>query len=507
MPAQNSCLAVEAAEPAATEESARRALGIAVGLLRAGELDRAERAFARIERQDFHSGEASFFLGLIHQRRNDLDGAIQFYERSLRLIPDLAEASNNLGVILQTRGNFSRAEACFREAVQNMPDYVEAYNNLGNALQDQGRFEESLPAYRQALRLRPGDLDVYKHLGNALRALGRFEEAIACYDQGLRIAPDHSLLHTSRGMVHIQTGNLPDGFADLEWRLRDHVLPTAGLPQPVWDGSPLQGRTLLILAEQGLGDTLQFIRFATQASRLGGRVIVACPQVLARVVATCPGVDGVVAEGCPPPDFSCHVPVMSLPRILGTTLESIPAEIPYLRPDPERLDHWRSELGATDGFKIGIVWQGNPAHSRDRERSCRLSRFEPLARIPGVRLFSLQKNHGLEQLQEVAGRFTVTELGSRLDDLADTAAVMRWLDLVISVDSAPAHLAGALGVPVWLVLPSVCDWRWMTDHDDTPWYPSMRLRRQRRFGDWNDLFARLAHELSYIVSSSRDSLG
>ena len=174
---------------------------------------------------------------------------------------------------------------------------------------------------------------------------------------------------------------------------------------------------------------------------------------------------------------------------------------------PSLVDRWRAELGGIKEFKIGIVWQGNPTHTKDRERSFRLEQLEPVARVPGVRLFSLQKNFGLDQLDEVADRFAVTELGSRLHDLEDTAAVMRNLDLVISVDSAPAHLAGALGVPVWLVLPFVCDWRWMTDRDDTPWYPTMRLCRQHRFGDWNELFTRLAHELSFLTRSVQDRSG
>ena len=225
-------------------------------------------------------------------------------------------------------------------------------------------------------------------------------------------------------------------------------------------------------------------------------MVVACAQALARILATCPGVDAVISEGSPLPEFSCHAAVMSLARILGTTLETIPGEVPYLFAEPSLVDRWRAELGGIEEFKVGVVWQGNPNHTKDRERSFRLAQLEPVARVPGVRLFSLQKNFGLDQLEEVSDRFAVTELGSRLDDLVDTAAVMRNLDLVISVDSSPAHLAGALGVPVWLVLPFVCDWRWMTDRDDTPWYPTMRLFRQRRFGDWDELFARLARELA-----------
>ncbi|MGC8641928.1 MAG: tetratricopeptide repeat protein [Isosphaeraceae bacterium] len=507
MPAQDGCLVVAPPAHDANRRSTRQALANAAGFLHAGDLARAEQAFTRIAQEDPTSAEACFFLGLIHQQRGELENAALHYERALRLAPDLAEASNNLGVVFQSQRNHESAEACFREAIRLMPDYAEAYNNLGNVLQDQGRFAEAVTAYRQALRFRPRYLEAFKHLGNALRALGRLDEAIACYDEGLRLAPDHSLLHTSRAMVLIQLGDLPGGFAEVEWRLRDEHFPTDGLPQPVWDGSPLEGRTLLICAEQGLGDTLQFIRYASHAKRLGGRVIVACSQALARIVATCPDVDGVVTDGSPLPEYSCHAPVMSLPRILGTTLETIPREVPYLCPDAALVNRWRQELKGIKEFKVGIVWQGNPVHTRDRERSFRLASLEPVARVSGVRLFSLQKNFGLEQLDEAADRFVVTELGSRLHDLVDTAAVMRNLDLVVTIDSAPAHLAGAIGVPVWMVLPFISDWRWMSDRDDTPWYPTMRLFRQRRFGDWNELFARLAHELSILARSVEDRRG
>jgi Tfp pilus assembly protein PilF len=502
MPAQDGCFVVEA--PVRTT---RQALATAARHLRAGEIPHAEQAFSEIAREDPSSGEARFFLGLISQHRQDLEAAILHYEQALRLTPDLAEASNNLGVILQSKGVLDEAESFFREAIRRMPDYAEAHNNLGNVLQDQGRFEESVTAYRQALRFRPGYLEVFKHLGNALRALGRLDDAIACYDEGLRLAPNHSLLHTSRAMVRIQMGDLPRGFAEVEWRLRDHQLPTDGLPQPAWDGSPLNGQTLLICAEQGLGDTLQFIRFATEVSRLGGRVVVACDRALARIAGTCAGVDEVVTQGSPLPEFSCHAAVMSLPRILGTTLATIPCEIPYLVAEPRLVDRWRIELSGIEELKVGVVWQGNPNHTKDRERSFRLAQLEPVARVPAVRLFSLQKNFGLEQLDEISDRFVVTELGSRLPDLVDTAAVMRNLDLVISVDSAPAHLAGALGVPVWLVLPYISDWRWMTDRDDSPWYPTMRLFRQSRFGDWKELFERLARELSVLTRTVPDRRG
>jgi Tfp pilus assembly protein PilF len=481
-------------------KASRRDLLDVSRLIQAGAMKAAEIACRQILHYDRTSAESWFFLGLIHQDRQDWAGAGDYYREAIRLDPFLAEAHNNLGVVLQRQEQFQHAERCYREALRLEPDYPEALNNLGNVLLDTGRFEEAEAAYRQALRQQPGYVEAIKHLGNALRAQGRLAEAIECYNQGLALAPDHVLLHTARAMVWIQMGDFACGWPECEWRLRGAEPPIPHGDRPVWDGSPLAGRTIVIYSEQGLGDTLQFIRFATEAARRGGNVVVFSTPILARILASCPGVKAVVTDPRSLPHFACYAPVMSLPRILGTTLETIPADPPYLAPEPAAKAAWEAELSAKEGFKIGVVWQGNPIHTKDRERSFRLAQLAPVTNVPGVRLFSLQKNFGLEQLDEVAGRFEVTELGSRLHDFVDTAAVMQQLDLVISADSSPAHLAGALGIQVWMALPYICDWRWMSDRADTPWYPTMRLFRQRRFGDWDEVFARMAGELGPLVA-------
>jgi Tfp pilus assembly protein PilF len=499
MSARNGGATVDLPVHAAAGTTAREALWRARRSLQAGDSDRAEHELRQLLLRDEGCAEAWFFLGVISQRQGSPVEAIKRYENALRLVPDLAEAHNNLGVVLEEQGSVREAEAHFREAIGLMEDYPEAHNNLGNALQDQGRFTEALPAYRRALELRPGYLDAFKHLGNALRVLGRLDEAIDCYSNALRLAPDHVLLHMSRAMVWIQMGDLVRGWNECEWRLRADDSPIPKFAQPVWDGSALDGQSILIHAEQGLGDTIQFIRYVPMIAARGGRVIVACSPLLRGITGSCPGVAQVVTTGDPLPDFACYAPVLSLPRILGTTLQTIPARVPYLYADRERIARWRSELGAIEGIKLGIVWQGNPQHTRDRERSFRLAQLEPLARVTGVRLFSLQKNAGTDQIAAVANRFPVTDLGSRLEDFVDTAAALCSLDLVISPDSSPAHLAGALGVPVWLALPYVADWRWMSDRDDSPWYPTMRLFRQRRFGDWDEVFQRLAAELTALT--------
>jgi hypothetical protein len=332
-----------------------------------------------------------------------------------------------------------------------------------------------------------------------LQAQGRLDEAVAWFTLALERTPELGSVHMNYALACLQRGDFARGWTEYEWRFhcREHPILAQGMPP--WDGSPLHGRSILLWAEQGLGDSIQFIRYAPAVARRGGRVIVSCPRLLVRILATCPGVAQAIPEGAPQTDFDCHAPLMSLPRIFGTTVDTIPAEVPYLEADLALATLWRDELARFGGFRIGIAWQGNPDHKKDRHRSFRLARFQPLASVPGVRLFSLQKGPGTEQLDELAGRFPVTDLGGRLDDFTDTAALVQNLDLVITPDTSLAHLAGALGVPVWVMIPFASDWRWLLGREDTPWYPSMRLFRQRRWGDWDEVFSRMARELSAIA--------
>jgi hypothetical protein len=269
--------------------------------------------------------------------------------------------------------------------------------------------------------------------------------------------------------------------------------------RPRWDGAPLAGRTILLHAEMGLGDTLQFVRYADAVRRRGGRVILACQRPLARLLDGCPGVDLLVPQDAPPPPFDVYAPLMSLPGLLGTTADAIPAPVPYLAADPDLVARWRGAVAGDDALKVGVAWQGNPQHPKDRERSFPLAALAAVAAVPGVRLYSLQKGPGAEQLADPHLPFTVHDLGGRLDEEAgpfrDTAAVLTLLDLVIAADSALAHLAGALAVPAWVALPMAADWRWMVARDDTPWYPTLRLFRQAAWGDWGGVFDRMAAAL------------
>jgi hypothetical protein len=330
-------------------------------------------------------------------------------------------------------------------------------------------------------------------------ALGDAAGGLTAFAEALRLRPDYPKARTNRALALLQTGDYEQGWREYEWRWRTDDFTLRDFGRPRWDGSSLKGRVILLHAEQGLGDTLQFIRYAPLVQQRGGVVVVEAPPRLLPLLGRCPGIDRLVARGAALPEFDVEAPLLSLPALFGTTAATIPAPIPYLSTDPQRGEHWSVELRALAEFKVGIAWQGSPTYRGDRQRSVPLRHFEPLARVPGVRLVNLQKGHGSEQLESVAANWGVVDLGPRLDEGAgafeDTAAVMAQLDLVICSDTSVAHLAGALGVATWLALPLACDWRWGQKGETTPWYPAMRLFRQKHWGNWDEVFARMAAEL------------
>ncbi len=440
-------------------------------------------------------------LGTVLLEQGQLAEAVKYYHEALRLKPDYAGAYNNLGKALQDQGQLAEAVAQYREALRLKPDHAGAYNNLGNALQEQGQLAEAVAQYQEAIRVKPDFADAHNNLGNALQEQGQLAEAVAQYREALRLKPDHAEAHFSLGVTWLLAGDLEKGWPEYEWRWQLKLFSRFKnrFSQPLWDGSPLEGRAILLHAEQGMGDTIQFVRYAPLVKSKGGTVIMECQKPLLQLLTGCAGIDRLVAQDADLPVFDVHAPLPSLPRIFGTKLASIPARIPYLFADPDLVEHWHRELIPIRAFKIGITWQGMPAYKRDRQRSYKLAVFAPLARLEGVRLFSLQVGPGSEQLADNADQFSITDLGSRLETFADTAAVLKNLDLVITVDTAVAHCAGALGVPVWVALPFAPDWRWLLDRDDSPWYPCMRLFRQKRWGDWDEVLQRITEEVQKLL--------
>lgn len=363
-------------------------------------------------------------------------------------------------------------------------------------LHQAGQFSEAEQNYRQILAAAPQHYELYNDLGAVLVDQGRISEALECFDQCLAAFPEYVEAHVNRAINRLLTGDYERGLPEYEWRFRFPHFPPRRFGQPVWDGSPLAGKTILLHAEQGLGDTLASLRFVRRVVESGGRVIVECQRPLKELITQSCDQPLVVAKGEPLPGFDVHAPLMTLPGILGVTPATVSANVPYLQADEELVSHWRARLNDVAGRRIGIAWQGNPEHPLDRRRSTPLASFAPLAGIDGVTLVSLQKGPGTEQLASAG--FPVTQLDAFDEErgaFVDTAAIMRTLDLVITTDTAIAHLAGALGVPVWVTLSKVPDWRWMLDRDDSPWYPSARLFRQHAAGEWHIAFQQVAAQL------------
>jgi predicted O-linked N-acetylglucosamine transferase (SPINDLY family) len=473
----------------------------------AGNVREAEVLYRQVLQIDPRHPGALHLLGVLASQAGRYDHSIAYISEALRLLPNYAEAHNNLGFAFQKQGDYVRALECYQRALQLKPDSAEIHFNVGTVLRELNRLPEALASFRRAVQNKPGYAEAHGNLGAALQDLGQFQEGLAEIDHALQLNPNNAEAHVNRALNFLLHADFQRGWPEYEWRW--HVgsadLVQRKFPQPLWDGSSITGKRILLYSDQGVGDTIQMIRYAAVLQKQGGHVLFECPQRLFRLLRTCPGINEFVPPMGPrgtSPTFDVHAPLMSLPGIMKTNLGNIPGGVPYLSADAGLRGYWRTELSRFPGFRIGIAWQGNPKHKGDCFRSLSLALFEPLARIEGVRLISLQKGLGTEQLGQVHGRFPVIDLGVGMDETAgafmDTAAVMKQLDLIITSDTSIAHLAGALGVPVWLALSLVPDWRWLLQREDSPWYPSMRLFRQSTWGDWPEVFARISAALQQL---------
>jgi tetratricopeptide (TPR) repeat protein len=422
------------------------------------------------------------------------------FRHALALRPDYVEALNNLGLSLTEANRPDEAVPYLAHAVRLRPGFVEAHNNLGIALDALGRADQAEAAFKDALRLAPANPDTHVNLANTYKAAGRLPEALACYQLALWLRPDAPSARFNRALALLQAGDFAAGWAEYEWRLqRPPAQSRCPSDRPAWDGRDPAGRTVLLWAEQGLGDAVQFARYAPLVRARGARVVLFVPGLLAPVLRTLAGIDGIVVEGDPVPPHDLHCPLMSLPHRFGTTPDTVPAGVPYLAAPRDAAGRWAARLVSLSGFKVGVYWQGNPHHAWDRHRSVRLADLEPLARVPGVRLVSLQQGPGRDQLRPAEGTPPVFDLGPEYSSFDDLAGSVAAVDLVVCVDTAVAHLAGALGRPTWMLVSKMADWRWMQDRPDTPWYPTVRLFRQRRLGDWADVIDRVVERLKAIA--------
>jgi len=508
---------------------ARLNCGIALHAL--GRLEEALASFDHVLAVKPGYAVAHYNRAIVLQALGRLEDALAGYAQAVRLKPDYAAAFNAQGQVLQTLKRPEEALASYGQAVRIDPGYAEAFNNQGNALQDLRRWEEALACYDQALRLKPGYAEALHNRGAALQHLDRPQEAVACYDQALRLKPGYAEAHCNRGaalqelgqaqaalasyaqalrlkpgyadahfnesLARLLTGDFARGWEEYEWRWRAAAFPSPrrDIPQPLWLGQePLQGKTILLHAEQGLGDTIQFCRYAKRVAEQGATVWLEVPAPLKALLTTLEGVGGIVAAGEPLPAFDYHCPLMSLPLACRTTLANIPAAASYLRADPGLAKRWQARLGGAALPRIGLVWSGGTAFKNDRNRSIPLSQFSKLP-TPQAQFASLQKELREADRAELERHPEIAHYGDELFDFAETAALIANLDLVVAVDTAVAHLAAALGKPVWLLLPFCPDWRWLLDRDDSPWYPTVRLFRQDTPGDWDGVIARVADAL------------
>jgi tetratricopeptide (TPR) repeat protein len=436
--------------------------------------------------------------GLVLQALQRFREAADSYQRALALQPDLAEAHNNLGTVQCELGQAAEALASCSRALQLQPGMRGVHDNLGNALRDLERPQEALAQYDLAVLEAPPDADSHCHRGNALFDLGLFSEAIASYERSIELNPRHALAYFNKSLCLLLSGEFSHGLPLYEWRKE---LKAAALPElsgDPWRGeAQISGKTLFVYADQALGDTIQFCRYAKLLEERGARVVLAVQPQLCELLTGLSSTIRIVALGEQVPGFDYHCALMSLPLAFGTTLTAVPAAVPYLVADPLRVAQWRQRIGAR-GFKVGIVWQGS-RNRIDIGRSVPLEMFARLGAIPGVRLISLQKGDALGPLQsELPVELPGDDFDAGPQAFLDSAALMTQLDLVITCDTALAHLAGALGRPTWVALKHVPDWRWLRDRGDSPWYPHMRLFRQSRRGDWGGVFAAIHDQLARL---------
>jgi tetratricopeptide (TPR) repeat protein len=476
-------------------------LGLAaIGL---GRLAEAELSLRRAIALDPNLGEAYSNLAVIQIAQERFIEAEEHARQALRLSPDFAEAHSNLGCVLNNLNRLSEAEVSLRRAIALDETIADAHSNLGCVLNNLDRYEEGEASLRRAIELNPALAEAYGNLAWSLLNLARFEEAEACLRQTIALRPDLDAGHSNLGQFLLRQGNFEEGWIAFERRGKK---PTLNIGQradeisgTLWRGEPLAGRTLFVCVEQGFGDMIQFLRYIPGLRQAGGRIVLDLPEPLVPLARDLEEWVALIPFGSVPERFDFFCPLLSLPGIFGTRLDTIPAEIPYLSTPQYRAEIWRQRLAGLASPRVGIVWAGNPQHSNDRNRSIPLDQVARLFEQSDVNFVSLQKIVSAADAAVLAAVLashpSVHKIGHLLDDYADTAAALLQLDLVIAVDTSVAHLAGALGRPTWVLLPFLPDWRWLLDRSGSPWYPSMRLFRQPQAKDWGTALAEVARAL------------
>jgi tetratricopeptide (TPR) repeat protein len=506
-----------------------------------GQLPQAEALYRAIIAIHSAPADANYNLGLLLQSERRYPDAEIAYRHAIAIRPDYVEALSNLGTVLQELQRFDEAVEMYRQAIARRPDFAMAYTNLGTALKEQNKFEEAIAAYEHSLVLSPDSALVLANLGAALleqqhyakaeavcrhalalnptmtiahcnlgasfKAQNKLAEAAAAYRSAVAADPDFPEAHFSLAQILFLQGDLRDAWDEYEWRwkLAEYVWVKSlhGIEQkPRWQGEPLYGRAILIYAEQGLGDTIQFARFIPGVVARGGRVVFAVHPPLVGLLGCIDDVTIVPLTQSLLPAFDVHCPLLSLPRLFGTTLETIPAEHSYLRAGPSAVERWASRIHGED-LRVGIIWAGNAAQRGDRLRSPHLAAMAPLFAAPGVSFVALQLGDGRKDIAATPLPDNVRDLGTEIIDFTDTAAVMTGLDLVITSCTASLHMAAALGIPTWAVLPFAPHFFWLLDRQDSPWYPALRLYRQDDLtSGWTGVIARVGSDLAQLSAET-----
>ena len=470
--------------------------GIGLSLAREGDIEQAKAAFIEAIALDPGYAEAYCNLGYVLYLAGRVVEAEACLLKAIQLKRDFTDAYNNLSLVLMDTGRAQEAEECLRQAIELQPASPALYNNLALLLEDGERREEAEAMYRRAVELYPGYAEAYYNLGNYLKASGRLAEAEGSYLAALKSRPDYPDVKFALATLCLLQGNFADGWKDYN-ALR---LKKAGqlMSTPVWQGESLSGRRILLFHQQGLGDSIQFVRFASQVAGLAPAVSLMVQEPLKRLAAmSFPHVKICGAEDLTEGRFDFQCPLPDLPMLFQITDGTIPFASQYLRPSAELINKWRNILRQAEGgglARVGFVWAGNPAHHNDRNRSIPFNVFEQLLAIEKVNWVSLQVGQQTESLAKT--KYIVADFSPRLSDFAETAGLIMNLDLVITVDSAVAHLAGALGREVWTMLPYAPDWRWQLNRDDSPWYSSMRLIRQNDPGNWLEVLEKVKRLLA-----------
>lgn len=477
-------------------------LQLAIEHQRAGRLAEAAALYRRILRTEPDNPLVLFNLGVVSQLSGNAERALLHIGKAIGVLPAEPQFRLKMAEVLRASGRAGEAIAHLEHALGYQPEMAALHAALGEAQSHAGRFDEALACFRQAGRLNPNDPENHILAAGLFKSREKPADAVVELRKAIELSPNHVLAHHVLGQLLLVQGQFKDGWREFDWRLQGSLREWSGKLNalaPRWDGSPLDGKTILVAWEQGLGDTIQFIRYVPILAAEGARVVVLAQAAVADVISAVPGIERIVLHGQPIPPVDCHITLLSLPYVLSDRIgEDVPCEVPYLKAEESTVANWRERLAAVQGLKVGIAWQGNPDNPADFRRSVPLSQFFLLARMPDVQLVSLQAFHGLEQLENLPGDVNILDFGDSLvgdGDLSHPAGLVAAVDLVISIDSVMVHLAGGLGKPVWVPLMANPCWRWLLEREDSPWYPTVRLFRERRPGDWDDVFNRITTAL------------